>query len=350
MANLEPMPAVGPSGFIGGLPYFFNVFLSKLVRSVVISKFLGEIKVEQRKLDEILRDLGKQAKEIGLSHAPIDTEMGNLHALEEQRSGMEVGNAEISGQLQQAEATCEAATKDCEARIAAAQEQINTTQAALNQKNTELKTARGALAQQDKQLNGFSATLRSKTAAAAKSQDQAKQQALEQEAVDLSAKIAELEQQKATTGAEVAAVEGPVTELTATLVDNRTRLQEAQKELAAARQELAQTKQSLGAEERQKGQELQRLDRELAQKFLDIGRLLETNRAVNPAFEELYGRIDEAQTGIRTQEESITQLQADREAYDHKAFKNGMIIFLGLAGFVVLAMLTLIILFSFVFN
>ena len=50
MANLEPMPTVGPSGFIGGLPYFFNVFLSKLIRSVVISKFRGEIKVEQRKL------------------------------------------------------------------------------------------------------------------------------------------------------------------------------------------------------------------------------------------------------------------------------------------------------------
>ncbi len=334
MANLEPMPTVGPSGFIGGLPYFFNVFLSKLIRSVVISKFRGESKIEQRKLDEILRDLGKQAKEIGLSHAPIDSEMGNLHALEEQRAGMEAGNAELSGQLQAAEATCGAATKDCEARIAAAQEQIKTTQAELNQKNTELKAAAGTL----------------KPAAAAKSQDQAKQQALEQEAVDVSGKIAELEQQKATTQAEVAAVEGPVTELTATLADNRTRLQEAQKELAAARQELTKSKQSLGVEERQKGQELQRLDRELAQKFLDIGRLLETNRAVNPAFEELYGRIDEAQAGIRTREESITQLQTDREAYDHKAFRNGMIIFLGIAGFVVLAMMTIIILFSFVFN
>jgi chromosome segregation ATPase len=359
MSKLEPMPTEGPVSFVGGLGYLYKVLMAKMARASVISAFRREVMVEQRKLDEILRDLGKRAREVELQHDPIAEEMGNLRALEAQRAETESGSAALSGQLEEAEAKFASVEQDCNNRIAAAQEQISTTQTTLNEKNNELKAVRTRIAGHDKELGGLSGSLRSKTAAAAKAQDEAKQQALEQEAVDLSAKIAEIDELKQAAMAEATALEGPVTELTATLADGRTRLQGAQQELAAARQELAMAKRALGVQEQQKGQELTRLDREMAQKFLDIGRLLETNRvgvpggfrgAAHPAFEELYGRIDDCQGGIRHREDQINTLEGERNTYDRRAFKNGLIIVLAAGGFLVLVIATLVILFGVVLD
>jgi chromosome segregation ATPase len=346
MAALDPMPVEGPLGFFGGLPYLFTVTLARMKRSGVISSFHREIADEQMKLDEMLRDLGKQAREVELAHPMLDQEMGNLHALENQRVEAEAGSADVAEKLKQAEASFGGVENDCNQRINAAQEEINTAQAALTEKNNQLRSVKARIAQHDKELKGLSAALRSKTAQAAKAQDETKQQAMEQEAVDLSGKIADAEQQKAAAEAEASELEGPVAELTAKLTDGKTRLQEAQRELAAGRQELAKTRQSLGAEERQKGLELTRLDQEIAQKFLDIGRLLESNRVDNPAFEELFGRIDETAGEIRRREEKITKLQAERDTFDHRARKNGIILVASIAGTVLVLIIFLIVLFT----
>lgn len=350
LAALAPMPTEGPVGLFGCLPYWFAVLGARLKRSGVISAFRRESADEQRRLEEILRDLGRQARKVELQHPPVDPVMSQLRQLESQRAGVESANAGITGQLKEAEATFERVSTDCNGRIQAAQQELASTQAALNEKNNGLRGVKAQIAQVDRELGRLASALRAKTAQGAKAPDAAKQQSLEQEAEALTSQIEQLEGQRATLEAQAGQVEAPVAELTAQLADIRGRLQTAQQELAAARQQLAGTKRSLGAEGAKAGQELTRLDREMAQQFLEIGRLLETQRIAHPDFEELFGRIDEAKQTLGGHEQQIAALESERESYDRNAAKKGLILLLSAVGLVLVLAVGLIILFTVVLD
>jgi len=166
----------------------------------------------------------------------------------------------------------------------------------------------------------------------------------------ITGQIEEMEQQRGSLDAQSRQLEEPIAELTGQLADARTRNQEAQQELNAARQELATVKRNLGVESQKKGQEMTRIDREMAQKFLEIGRLLDTDRVQLPELEELFGRIDEARMGLQVREESVAALESEREAYDRAAAKKGMILAISIAGTALLVIIGLIILFTVVLN
>jgi chromosome segregation ATPase len=336
MNALEPMPVEGPVALFSCLPYWLTVFSARMKRAGIIRRFQGEVQQEQRKLDEILRDLGKRAREIELVHPPLEAAMAALHQLENERAQLETDKSGLTSQLEAAQQKFDSIDKDCNARIQAAQTEASETQAALNEKNGELRSLKGQLGQIDKELSRLAGALR-------KTQDAGQQSTIEKQ-------IEEQEKKRDEAQSSAAAVDGPVAELTARLADARGRMQEAQKELAAGRQELAGTKRALGVEEQKKGQEMTRLDRAMAEKFLEIGRLLGKDRVQNPALEELYGRIDETKDGLRDRETHMAALSAERDNYDRSAAQKGLILLISGVGLVFLVILTLIILVVFVFD
>jgi predicted nucleic acid-binding Zn-ribbon protein len=304
--GLDPIPVQGPLGFFGGLPYFFKVTKARFQRSIAIRTLKREINQEQRQLDEILRDLGKKARDVELDHPPLQQEMEHLRSLEDRRSESEAGNVELTEQQNQADQTFENVAKDCNQRLQAAQEEITTSQAQLNEKSGQLRALKSQLAQQQRQLQSLSSSLRSKTTQAAKAAQPDKQEALQQEAVELSAKMEQLEQQNTAAEAEIAQLQGPVDELTGALTDARQRLQQARQELAAAQQELNRTKGNI----------------------------------------KLHGQINQAQDGIGKREQQTIDLEHQRESYDRAGMKNGMIIAGSIAGLVLILVVILIILVS----
>jgi chromosome segregation ATPase len=350
MNALEPMPVEGPIALFSCLPYWFSVFSARMKRAGIIRRFQSEVQQEQRKLDEILRDLGKRAREIELQHPPLEAVMAALRQLEGERAQLEADTSGLTSELEAAQKKFDSISEDCNGRITAAQQEASETQTALNEKNGELRSLKAQVGQIDKELSRLAGALRSKTAQGAKAQDAEKQAALEQEAVNLQAQIEEQEKKRGEVEAKVSEVEGPVGELTARLTDARGRIQEAQKELAAARQELAGTKQKLGVEEQRKGQEMTRLDQAMAQNFLEIGQLLEKDRVQNPSLEELFGRIDETKNGLQDRETHVAALSAERDNYDRAAAQKGLILLLSGVGLVFLVILALILLVVFVFD
>jgi len=343
------MPVEAPPGFFGGLPYLFKVWGARRRRASVIRAFQREITVEERKLDEILRDLGKRTRELNLSYGPLDPELQALHSLEEQRGVAESGKSELQGRLKAEEEQFAKSGEDCQARIQAAQEQVNTLQATLNEKMTEQRRVKAELAQHDKELKTLTGQRDAKRGQAPKAKDEQREN-LEREAAELAVQIGDVERERETIAAQAAALEAPIAELTANLTTWRTNLQTAQKELAAAKQALATAKREIGGEERKKGLEIAQVEKQVAQKFLDIGRVLESTRLDKPEFQELYGRVDETRTAMRTRQQQISQLEGERDAYDRQAAKNGKILLLVGAGLVIAVVATLVILFAFVLD
>ncbi len=344
------MPIEGPAGFFGGLPYVFKVLGARMKRSSVIGAFRREIAVEEKRVGEILRDLGKRARELELRSPALDPVMEQLHALEAQRAQTESGKGALAERLQGEEQSSQERSAECEARIGVAQEHVAALQAALGQRNEELRTARQKLATLDQALKTQVAQRDRRRVEASKAKSPQQREDLEQSAAELALQIGDQERKREAAAAEVGSLEPPIAELSTQLADWRGKLAAAQRDLAAVKQTLAAAKREVGAEDRKLSLEVARLEKEIVDKFLELGHLLDADRVRRPELEELYGRIDEARTGVEAREAQIAQLESERQSFDRRAAKNGKIILLSAACLVVAVVVTLIILFAFVFD
>ncbi|MCC6748164.1 MAG: hypothetical protein IT371_10925 [Deltaproteobacteria bacterium] len=340
------MPTTSPANFFAGLPYFFHVLGGRLRHQQVARHFQRELQAEGRKLEELLRDLGKVARQTGLRHPGALAELEAIEALENQRGAADAGSAELDERLKGEEQKFAALEADCTARSQHAQQVIAQTQATLNERNTELRTVKGRLAEAERQVKAFTKQRDDKLAAEAKSQDPAQQEVLQRAAAELAVQIGDHEQQREAAAAEVARLQGPIDQLNATLQEARGRLQEAQKELGAGRQTLAGLKRDVSAQKRQQGVAITKLDRELAEKFLALGRALDAGRVGAPEFTELYARLDATRAEMTERENQAQAVLAARDTYDRQGYKNGLILVLSIAGLVLALALTLIIILS----
>ncbi len=80
--------------------------------------------------------------------------------------------------------------------------------------------------------------------------------------------------------------------------------------------------------------------RELTQRFVTVGTLLNLNRVDAAAFQPLYLRIDDLKASINTREALLERLDTERESFDRTAVQRGLIT-LGItfAGLVLLTIL-----------
>jgi hypothetical protein len=349
-ASLPAMPSDGPPGFFGGLPYWFSVIGARMKRGSVINLFRREIASEGKRLEEFLRDLGKRARELSLSAPPIDAEMQALLALEAQRDQTRAGNAELEAKLKAEEEAFNQQNQGISDRITAAQAKVNELGQTLKEQTGALTTAKTQLAAVDKELKTLAGQRDARRNEATKAKDPDKKQDLEQAAAEIAVAVGDKERGRELAAAEVAAAEAPVAETTATLTDWRGKLQAAQRELAEAKAALAAKQKETQGEQRKQAAELTRQEKEIAQKFLDLGRLLDGGRVPRPELAELYGRIDETRAGVADRERQIAELEAERDAFDRIGTRNGKILFFSILGLIVAIIVTLVILFTFVFD
>jgi chromosome segregation ATPase len=343
------MPVQGPASFFGGLPYWLKVINARWKRAGAIAALRREQQAEERRLEEILRDLGKRARALRLEAPFLEQPMVELQGLEAQRGHTEGAKAELAARLSGEKARLTETTAECQARIDEAQAQVKLLQASLKERQDERRAVRQRLAELERQIKLETGQRDRRRAAASKAKTAEQRQDLEQAAAELAMKIGDREREREAVQAEVAALDTPIAELQAELDGWRGRLATAQKDLAAARQELARREREIATEDRRLSLELAQRERALAEKFLELGKLLDSNRIQSAELEELYGRIGETRGGIEQRSAQAARLEEERRSYDPRAVKNGKIVFLSGLGLLIAVMVTLIILFAVVF-
>ena len=341
MARLEPMPAEVPTGFIGGLPYFYKVLSARMKRGGVISAFNREIEIAQKMMNEEWRELGEKAWDMNFTHPSLKEAVDTLKKLEEQRSSLDSSTKELDQRLKQEEKSYQKLEEQLKKRIDLAQQDVDALQNDLNEKNAELRTVKARLAEEQKSHKALASDREIKEKQALKAKDPEQGNLLEQQASELQPQIRELEEQLETTKAEVEALDAPIAELTAKLTEATGELQEARKEFAAAQQAYGGIKRELAAEERKQGLEQKSLDRARSQRLMEMGKALEEERVSHFDFDPYYLGIKDIRLDIEDREKSIQLLETERESYDKQAYKNGIILLGAIAGGILLIFILL---------
>jgi hypothetical protein len=288
---------------------------------------------DQRLLDGVLRDLGRAAREEELAVPAIDDEMRRVKEQEGRR-------AQALKQLESAEAGKKKEEErwhidqaERQADIARREGEVKNTDDELRRKADERRVqeaVRGKLDAEIRALERRAAAFDTKaervqalpadkgggpqaTAEAQKGAAQARSEA----------SALRTQRESAQEAAQV--LEVPITALAKRLTDARAALQQKRKDLTQA---MAQHHKSLGDLElarQHAAAEQDAAERELTQRFVTAGTILNLNRVDHPRLQPLFARSDELKTAVNAREATIVRLEAERASFDRLAVQRGLI-------------------------
>ena len=342
--QLETMPADGPPGFFGGLPYLMTVVKMRRASQHVIRLLENEIQTEELKLQELCRDLGKRARKIDHEHPASQAAMAALLGLEQERSAAEAQQAAVDSQLHDQQKSHAQIEADCRSRIDTENGHVSRLQKEVADKTGGIRQQSTDVGQQDKRIKSLIKERDDRLAQVNKTQDPAQQEVQQRAIADLGMQIADGERLRQETTGQIQTAGPPLEQAKLALAEAQSRLSEAQTQLTAAKQELNTMQQAASADQKQRALAIGQIDRSIGDQLLALGRAIDESRAAEPAFDEFYAQIDILGKGISIRRERSDLLKADRENYDPKPYKNGMILCFSLGGLLLISIVSLLIL------
>ena len=331
---LPPMPASpAPSSIFGAVKYLVPLARAVLARKRAQRSINQLLHSDQHLLDQVLRDLGRAARENELDVPAVADEMRRVKTEEQRRAKAEADIAKAADEIGREDARWNADEAERKSEVGRREGELKAVEDELREKGDE---RRGHEAERTS-IDGL-------IRAAEKRSVQAMQQALKAEgtppekgggpntAANLRAQSEEA-QKEATAlvtprdeaKARAEALDAPIHTVTQRIVEMRTLLQQMRKELTDAAAQHKKTIGGLEADRQRAEGERSDADREMSQRFVNVGTMLNLHRVVDDSYRPLYSQIDELKSGLNAREATIVRLETELRTYDRGAVQTGLI-------------------------
>jgi hypothetical protein len=332
---LPAMPA-GPSppNLFGSVKYLLPLARAMLARKKAQRSIRQLLVDDQHLLDQVLKDLGKAAREHDLDVPAIADEMRKVKAEEQRRAQAEADSSKADDEMGREDARWNGDEAERKSEITRREAELKETEDELRGKGDE---RRGHEAER--------ARLEGLIRAAEKRSSQAQQQAQKAEVTPpekgggpntaANLRMQAQEAQKEATShiaprdearAKAEALDAPIHTLTQKIVDQRAQLAQKRKELADAGVAHKKALAGLEADKQRAAKERSDAEREMSQRFVNVGTMLNLHRVEDNAYKDLYARIDELKGGLNAREAAIVRLESELRTYDRRAVQTGLII------------------------
>ena len=84
-------------------------------------------------------------------------------------------------------------------------------------------------------------------------------------------------------------------------------------------------------------------ERELTQRFVTAGTILNLNRVDHPKLQPLFARVDELKNGVNAREAAIVRLESERRSYDRAAVQKGLLtVGIAVGAFIILLIILIV--------
>lgn len=349
---LPPMPPPPRGGkIVDSVMYLLPLAKAIWARKKAQDNIRALLHGDQKLLDQVLRDLGRAAREAKLDVPAVAEEMRRVRAEEDRR-----GNADK--QIMELEENREKELQRWGAEDAERNQELNeketairTAEEELRKKGDERRVHDAERAKIDAQIRALEKKAAQEDARAAKA-DVTPPEKGGGPNTAANARAAADSARKEATGlipsrdiarAKVEALDGPIGQLTKQVVDGRAALGLKRKELTEAQASHKRTLAQFETDKRRCEAEREGAEREMSQRFVAAGTLLNLNRVQDNRFQSLYDRIDELKAGVNAREAAIVRLEGERRGYDRPAVQKGLLAIGIAAGAVILLMIILII-------
>jgi hypothetical protein len=331
---LPAMPAGPmPPNIFGSVKYLVPLGRAIVARKRAQRSIRRLLHDDQHLLDKVLKELGKAAREHELDTPAIADEMRKVKAEEQRRARAEADTAKADDDKGREDARWNGDEAERKSDIGKREGELKETENELRKTGEERRGHEAERARLEGQIR-----------AAEKRSSQAMAQAQKAEATPpekgggpntaANLRLQAQEAQKEATGliaprdearAKAEALDAPIHTLTQKIVDARSTLAEKRKELADAAAQHKKTLAALQADKERAARERSEAEREMSQRFVSVGTMLNLHRVEDPAYKDLYQRIDELKSGLNAREATIVRLESELRTYDRRAAQTGLI-------------------------
>jgi hypothetical protein len=350
---LPPMPEHPKSGsIIDAVKYLTPLAKAIWARKKAQDAIRTLLHGDQRLLDSVLRDLGRVAREEQVNAPAIAEEMRRVIAEEERRGAADkqVTDSETATlkendrwHFDEGERTAELARREAELKVT--DEDLR--------KSAEVRRGHDAeRAKVDAQIKAAEKRAATADAKAAKAEVTPPEKGggpntaanARAEAVEARKEATALIPARDAARAKVDELDAPIGELTKKLTDGRATLVQKRRELQEAKATHDKTLAELKTARELAAAERDAAERELTQRFVTAGTILNLNRVEHPKLAPLFGRVDELKNGVNAREAAIVRLESERRLYDRGAVQKGLLAVGIAAGALILLTIILIVL------
>jgi len=309
---------------------------------------------DQRLLDQVLRELGRAARQENPDLPGLADEMRRVKAEEERRAKADADILEAQRKSDEERDRWAADEAGRKADLTRREAELRALEDELKDKGAERRRHQDERSRFDAQIRALEKKAAQADARAAKAEitppekgggpNTAANARMEADAARKEATSLITPRDDARARAE--ALDGPISELTQKVLDAKAALAEKRRELAEAQAANKKALADLDAERKRAEGEREGAEREMSQRFVAAGTLLNLDRVEHPAFAPLYARIDELKSGVAAREAAIVRLETERRTFDRAAAQKGLIT-LGVAGgSLILVLIVLVVVFA----
>jgi hypothetical protein len=306
---------------------------------------------DQRILDQVLRDLGRAAREAQLDVPAVAEEMRRVKAEEDRRNKAERDLKTLEDDREKELQRWGAEEAERNQDLGQRDGEIHAAEEELKKKGDERRTHDAERAKIDAQIRGFEKKAAAEDTRAARAENMPPEKGGGPNTVANAEAAAEQARKEATAlipardvaKARVEALDGPIAVLTKQVVDGRALQAQKKKELTDAQASHKRTLTQFDADKRRCEAERDGAEREMSQRFVAAGTLLNLNRVEGERFQPIYARIDELKAGVNAREAAIVRLESERRSYDRPAVQKGLVTIGVAVGVLILLLIILVV-------
>ncbi|HEX4460976.1 MAG TPA: hypothetical protein VIA18_23510 [Polyangia bacterium] len=352
---LPPMPEHPRSAsIIDAVKYLLPLAKAIWARKKAQDTIRALLHGDQRLLDSVLRDLGRVAREEELPVPALADEMRRVQEQEARRANAEreATDAETAAQREEDRWRIDLGERNAdlgrrESELKAVDEELRLKAEERRLHEAERTRIEGEIRVADKRIGAAEAKAVKAEALPPEKGGGANTAAnIRSEAAVVKQEAAKLAPARDNARAAAEALDGPIALLTEKLTDARATLTQKKKETIEATSTHEQTLQDLQVKRERAIAERDAAERELTQRFVTAGTILNLNRVEHPKLAPLFARVDELKDAVNAREAAIVRLEAERRVYDRGAVQKGLMTVGIAAGALIILAIILIIVFA----
>jgi hypothetical protein len=328
-ASLLPIPAApSSSGALPAIAYLFPVAHGILVRRREQARIRRNLYQVQQSLDGILLRLGRVAFEERAEAAPLKDEMDLLRQAASRRDEARRETERLQGvrtSEQQRRSDMELEQKDAIVALTREAEQL---QGELQARADQRRQLVAELGRIEAELRRLLRTAERADARAGKVQALDPQAASQARAVGDSARgqAEALQPRREALLREAQALEEPIATLTQQLGVVRSDLGLKRQELRRMQAETAQLLRAIDEDMRLCQADREAAEREMQQRMMTIGTLVNLYRMSGERYAPLYHKVDEVKAQLTSYEAILARLDTECVSYDRQAVQKGLLV------------------------
>lgn len=330
-AEMPVIPAAPPSpSILGAVRYLWPVARGLLARRKEGARIRKSLVVVQQSLDGILLRLGRVAFEEKLRAPHLSEEMALLRQADERRAYALSQTTQLVTVRRTEEQRRGTQEGDLQQAIDTLSREAEKLDGELRQRAAERRRAQAELSRIDDDLRRLARTAEEADARAQQAQGPAASQARAQ-ADSARGQAEALRPQREARQRDAEALEEPIDQLTQALALTRSELGLRRQELTRQRAEKEKLLAELDADMGRSQAEQEAAEREMQQRMMTVGTLINLHREAGPRYEPLYQQIDEIKAQLTAYEATLARLDTESISYDQEAVQKALLL-LGGAG------------------